>query len=79
MTSLTEQRTGAGSVDASDGVPITALEARHAFNRLPRSRLGDGPPGAVAPLLTPGPLIQAMGTGPEGLDLTSRYEPRTAH
>ncbi len=34
---------------------------------------------AVAPLLTPGPLVQAMGTAPDGLNLTSHDELRIAH
>jgi hypothetical protein len=71
--------TDGGAVDASDDVPVTALTAQHAFNRTPRSRLGDGPPGAVAPLLTPGPHFQAMSTEPDGLDGTSPTEPRIAH
>jgi hypothetical protein len=66
-------------VDASDGVPVRALPARHVFNRTPRSRPGDGPPGAVAPLLTPGPLTQAMSTEPEGLDWATPTELRIAH
>jgi hypothetical protein len=39
----------------------------------------DGPPGAVAPLLTPGPLIQAMSTEPKRLNWANHTEPRTAH
>jgi hypothetical protein len=66
--SLFEPLRVALSVDASDGVPVRALEARHAFNRVARSRLGDGPNEAVAPLLSSGPHFQAVDTDEGGQD-----------